>query len=192
MSRNYKHSEYFWIKVMFKIFRNKILLFFVVTCLNFFSYGKDDITKELYRQHYKPFEASVFKKRTMINLGRSIPFGSNFVIEKNARAEGYDDFAIARIPDIYPLLDRSDDNLKNLLRSLESDVCIGYANVLLKRSREKPGDLNWIVRVTHDEGNRLEQEKIKKTGQKASQQEKDTFIAIGFFLRYLVKNKHVQ
>jgi hypothetical protein len=61
--------------------------------------------------------------------------------------------------------------------------------MLLDKCREKPGDLNYVVRVTYVEGQRLEQEKIKQLKQVASPEEKDTFVAIGFLVRYVVKNK---
>ena len=99
------------------------------------------------------------------------------------------DFAIQNIPSLYSLFDRSENDIKNILHYIESDECMDHANAIFRKCREKPGDLNWVIRVTHEEGRRLEQEKIKKTGQAASTQEKDIFITIGFLVRYLIKNK---
>lgn len=152
---------------------------------------KDPVTKELYRKIYKPFEEYVFDRRKIINL-RKTPIIGDALVEAGARAAGYDDFAVQCIPYMYPLFDRQDNDLKNVLGILESAECIDHANLILNKYREKPGDLNLIVRITHEEGKRLEQEKIKKTGKAASTQEKDVFIAIGLLVRYLIKNKHLE
>jgi len=177
---------------MFRLSSNHIMVVLsVLICMNICGIQNGPVTKELYRKHYKPFEEYVLEKRTMVNM-RKIPLIGEGLVKEVARATGYDDFAVQCIPFMYSLCDRPENDLKNVLRTIESDECIGHANLILRKYREKPGDLNRIVRVTHEEGKRLEQEKMKKSGQAASTQEKDTFIAIGLLVRYLVKNKYLE
>ena len=156
--------------------------------MNVCSFGQARITKELYRQHYKPFEAYIFDKRSQVLL-RKIPIIGEDIVKSGAIASGYDDFAIQRIPESYSFFDRDEQDIKKILHNIESDKCLQHANMLLDKCREKPGDLNYVVRVTYVEGQRLEQEKIKQLKQVASPEEKDTFVAIGFLVRYVVKNK---
>jgi hypothetical protein len=161
--------------------------------MNICSYAKEDgkrdaINKEFYFNHYQSFEKYIFGKRKEVNL-RKIPGVGVSLVKAGARASGYDDFAIQFLPLSYSLFDRDEDDFKEILQNIGSDKCIDSVNVLLERCREKPGDLNWIVRVTYQEGKRLEEEKLKKTGRAATDQEKDTFVAIGFLVRYLIKNK---
>ena len=163
-----------------------MLLFFGLICAN--VGGQVRITKEFYRQHYKPFEAYIFDKRSQV-LIRKIPIIGEDIVKSGAKFSGYDDFAIKCIPESYSFFDRDENDIKNILYKIESDQCMQHVNMLLDKCREKPGDLNWVVRMTYQEGQRLEQEKIKQSQQSASQEEKDTFIAIGFWVRYVVKNK---
>lgn len=147
-----------------------------------------DITKEIYRQHYNKFEASIFDKRVMIGIRRTPIIGEKLV-QNGARALGYDDLAVKCMPLTYPFFDRDEEDIKNILKNIESDQCINHINILLEKCNAKPGNLNWAMKVTHEEGKRLEQEKINRTGKAASALEKDTFTAIGFFVRYLIENK---
>lgn len=161
--------------------------------MNIFLYAqgnvkKDTINKEFFSHHYQPFEKYIFKKRRDVNIIKH--FGNDIVAEI-AKIDGYDDFAVQCIPLSYSLFNRKGNDLSQILRSIGSDEYLHHVNILFEKCREKPGDLNWIVRVTYEEGKRLEQEKIKETGQAASAQEKDTFVAIGLLLRYMIKNKLV-
>lgn len=170
------------------VFSNKIMvLFFCLMSMNFLS----GINKDVYRQHYKPFEAYVFEKRTLVEP-RKIPFIGQSIVSAGAGAYGYDAFAIPLIPLAYPLFDRKEDDIKRILGKIESDACIDLVNKLLVKCSQKPADmsdLNWAIRVTYAEGKRLEQEKLQKSGQAASPEEKDTYMAVSFLVRYLVKNK---
>lgn len=165
------------------------IVLFVVMSMNIFvcaqgNIERNRIDKKFFLHHYKPFEKYIFKKQIEVKISRKLG-------KEIAMLDGYDNFAVQCIPLSYSLFDRKDDDLKQILHGIESDEYLHHVNVLLERCREKPGDLNWIVRVTYEEGKRLEQEKIKETGQAASAQEKDTFVAIGLLLRYMIKNKLV-
>ena len=168
-----------------------IVFVFIMMSMNLCSYAKEDgkrdgINKEFYFEHYQSFEKYILGKRKEVNLRKVV---GDSLVKTGARISGYDEFAIQFLPLSYSLFDRDEDDFKKILQNIGSDKCIDSVNVLLERCREKPGDLNWIVRVTYQEGKRLEEKKLKETGQVASKEEKDTFVAIGFLVRYLIKNK---
>jgi hypothetical protein len=168
-------------------------MLFVLISMNIgYVYGEEKkytIDQKFFFQHYPSFKNSVFEKIAMVNIGRLLGKG---VIKKVAERDGYDPFAIECIHHLYPLCDRPKAEVADILYSIGTNQeNLQHVNMLFEKCGEKPGDLNWIVRVTHDEGNRLEQEKIKRTGHVASAREKDTFVAIGLFLRYVIKNKLV-
>src|SRR5207302_8470197 len=111
---------------MFSLNSHQIIaLLCVVMCMDICSQTKEGlqkgvVTKDLYREHYQPFEAYIFDKRTMINLRRT-PWVGDALVEAGARATGYDDFAIQNIPSLYSLFDRSENDIKNILHYIESD-----------------------------------------------------------------------
>jgi hypothetical protein len=167
-----------------------IIILFGVMWLNVFSYTKE-YTKEFYfKRDYVSFEEYIFEKKNLVNL-RHNKFVGEKGVKRGAKMFGYDDFAIQRIPLSYSLFDRSDDDIKKILNSLGSDECIYYINILIEKTKQAAGDLNLVMRIVHDEGERLKKERIDATGYAPSQLEEDTFIAAGLLIRYLIKNKLV-
>jgi hypothetical protein len=106
---------------MSRVCSNKtMLLFFCLICMNVCSFGQARITKELYRQHYKPFEAYIFDKRSQVLL-RKIPIIGEDIVKSGAIASGYDDFAIQRIPESYSFFDRDEQDIKKILHKSLSE-----------------------------------------------------------------------
>lgn len=176
---------------MSKFFVNKmiVVLFFSLAFLNVYSYANRDIkrirvTKEIYNNHYKNFEKYIFHNRSELWWGRktrTVTFG--------AKVLGYNDFTIKCIPLSYSFFDRNPQSIQQILRSLVADECLYHINVLLEKCSEKPGDLDWVARVTYEEGRRLEQEEMRITGRSVSVLTTDTFVAVGLFVRYCVEKK---
>ena len=176
---------------MFKVFVNKMIvgLFFSLVSMNVCSYVSEDIkkirvTKEIYHQLYNSFEQYIFKNRSELWWGRK-----THTVLIGAKILGYNEFTIKCIPLSYSFFDRDLTNIKNILRSLVLDEYIYYINVLLEKCNEKPGDLNWLARVSHEEGKRFEQEKIRRIGRPGSALVTDTFVAAGLFVRYWVEKR---
>ena len=171
----------------------KIILF-VAIWINIFSHAEEKnqktYTKEFYLRDYPSFKKYIDKEKKLVNL-RHNPFFGEDSVKNGAKMLGYDDLNIQRIPLLYPLFNRSDEEIKKILDDFKSDEYICHINVLIEKCRKASGDLNVIMHIVHDEGERLKQERIVQTGKTPSQLEEDTFVAAGLLVRYLFKNKLV-
>lgn len=143
------------------------------------------VTTEAYHQHYKRFEKYIFKNRSELWWGRK-----THTVEIGAKVFGYDEFVIkVCIPSSYSFFDRPVKNIQHMLKLLSSDDCIYCINMLLEKCSQRPGDLNFIARVTYEFGKQLEQAKINETGRPVSAEDRDIFVAIGLFARYWIEKK---
>ena len=174
---------------MFRLFFNKVLVraFFCLMFLNVYSYAtahvkRFSITKEIYNKHYKSFENYIIKQRSDLWWGRK-----THTVLMGAKILGYDDFTIKCIPLSYSFFDRDVATIRYILQSIGVDEYIYYINVLLDKCSERPGDFNWIARVTYEESKLFEQEEMKKTGHSISVLMRDTLVAAGLFVRYCTK-----
>jgi phosphohistidine swiveling domain-containing protein len=164
------------------------------------------VTADMLKKHFQPFLSYVIKMQEELNYGRS--WGEFFVF-KGAKYKGKcDDFAIECIPLIYDFFDQDKNYIESILKLIVSDSYLHYINALFEQSTLKPGDMNWIARVSHTEHvkrislpadiNRQELiEHPKKYKQiidakKVNTEERDALIASGLFVRYWVEKKCTQ
>jgi len=104
------------------------------------------MAKDIYYADLSLFKKYVFKMRFRLNGVRALPF-SDWVLEKGAKHEGCDDFAIACIPLSFFLFDHTEGYITTALQFLGDHV--QDVDCILEECSKKPGDLNWVARVCH-------------------------------------------
>jgi phosphohistidine swiveling domain-containing protein len=158
------------------------------------------ITQEIFNQHCPRFIADVVSTKNKYWWGKKTR-----TIEIGAAAQGCDDFSIKCIPvadDFF--LNLSEAEIRSMVKLLPSKY-LDYINTLIERCSSKPGDMNWISRVSHEEHIRMislpadvnKEELIKDPAmykkiidqKKVDEKERYLLIAAGLFARYWCENK---
>jgi phosphohistidine swiveling domain-containing protein len=156
--------------------------------------------KTLYSRHYFSFEKYVLSMRDQVWWGRKTR-----TVEIGARAWGCNDFAMKCIDFVYPFFDRNEKYIVETLKSIGRKEYQHIMETLVVRCSERPGDLNWVAQVSHEEHvnhitlpSGVEREWLKREPReykkivdqnKVSVAECHALIATGLFARYLVEKK---
>lgn len=107
---------------------------------------KQYVTQEMFNQHYSCFIADIVSTKNKYWWGKKTR-----TIEIGAAAQGCDEFSIKCIPvadDFFSNL--SESEIRLMVKLLPSKY-LHYINTLINRCNSKPGDMNWISRVSHEE-----------------------------------------
>jgi hypothetical protein len=164
-----------------------------------FLYASEDAqsikrVKELFNQHYESFEKNVLSERWWINNFNNVLYFGDAPVKKGAKDMGYNEFVRdICIPASYPFFKRSPEEIKEIFGKIRSDDrALSRLGMLLNKCQDSDDKdlINSVALVTYDEGKRLEIEKIKR-GQAITQEDKDTWTAIGLFAKYVIIDKKI-
>jgi hypothetical protein len=174
---------------MLKLLMNTKMLM-VSLVLSFCCHASEEIRiirvpQEIYHAHYDNFKKYVFNLQSKLKVGRATG-----MVGWGAWAEGYDKFVVNTcIPASYSLFEREKNDIKRLIKNAGSDDNISHVNVLLDKCSKETHNKNFIAHTTYNEGKRLEQEKINQ-GLEVSEDDRDTFVVAGLFVRYWLEHRH--
>lgn len=158
------------------------------------------ITQEVFFQHMQKFTANVVSTKNKYWWGKK-----SRTIEIGAIAQGCDDFSLKCIPvadDFF--LNLSDSDIRLMIKTLPVRY-LHYINRLIEKCSSKPGDMNWISRVSHEEHIKtislpagVNKEELIEDPTKYKKiidqkmvdvKERHLLIAAGLFARYWCENK---
>lgn len=161
---------------------------------------KYTITKDFYTQQFKEFQAYVLNMQYRLSWGR----WAN-AVEWGAQKAGCDSFAVDCIALSYPFFDYDKKSIVSTLKSLSSDDYVKQMDSLFEKCNQKPGDLNWVARMSHQSAveaiqlsSDIEKDKEKLIAEpkeykkiieeeKVAKEEHNLQVALGLFVRYCVE-----
>ncbi len=155
------------------------------------------ITQDVFNRHYPSFIKYVLGMQKDINKGRVCESGMFFVAKWSLKC---DPLTIECIPVSYMLFDESPNTIELELKNLD----INFINNIYEKYKQKPGDKNWLARVSHEEHIKtitlppeIQKEELMRKPSQYKQlidqkrvDSKECFvrIAAGLFVRYWVDN----
>jgi phosphohistidine swiveling domain-containing protein len=167
------------------------------------EYKAKRITKDVYLSHFNRFKKFVLGERKQFKWTRDwLGMGA---VEAGARTIAKcDDFSVECICIGEPFYDSSDEHFMKVLNDVgQSERYIQYIDELIDECSKKPGDLNWVARVSHQEHIKsieipvdVKKENLikypkeyKKIENKVNKIDRESLIAAGLFARYWVHEK---
>lgn len=161
------------------------------------------ITKDIYFSHFNRFKKFALSEKSQFCWTKWV--GGMKAVEAGARNfGGCDPFAVECISVGESFFDSDETHFVKTLHDIgESDICINFMNYLIEECSKKPGDLNWVARVSHyghiesiDLPEDADEEDLKKHPKKYStiqhkvdKSKREALTAASLFVRFFTKEK---
>jgi phosphohistidine swiveling domain-containing protein len=162
-------------------------------------------TKKIYKSQLSAFKKFILsEKSTFERTKRWVGMGG---IESAARLIGYDELAVSCIGLGQPFIESSQNHILEKLEEVgESDYCMEQLALLIEACRKKPRCINYAAHCSYkqqvectDLPHEVRKEDVienpehyKKIRHKLDQNQQENSSIMGYFARYLVKNKLLQ
>jgi phosphohistidine swiveling domain-containing protein len=165
------------------------------------KYQPKHINKKIYNEHFDRFKKFILGEKSQFSWTKKW-FGMKAVKAGARSIGGCDDFSVECIGIGEGFFDKTDAEVIAILKNIgESDQCMEYIDMLIDKCSKKPGDLNWVARVSHEEHVKsieipsdirkedliAHPKEYKKIQHKVDKKECEKLIGSGLVARYWIK-----